>query len=298
MEYKDFGGEGPPLIVIQGAHNYFDQSSSSPYWQHEKKSFIEFYTKLAEHNKVLAPLKRGFGRTSPQLEEDNVQTATEELILLMDKLEIEKAFFLGRDVPAQNMLYLAEHFPDRVLGLIFIQPVFVRTEIKDDATKDFVYHNYSQSYKASEYKEFKFKLSQQAYRPQIYKDSTLSINIPALLFYHAKYSEETLEMRRLERFISWVESTKKIEWNKEYSSPERAHFFEKLSKDKKRMYHIRDYLVDNNPIPKMNASLKRAFGNNLVVFNESLLQVNDVRTALLNVSYPVIKAFLFMTSEE
>jgi len=294
MEYMDFGGEGHPLIVIQGAHNYFDQSSSSPYWQHEKKSWIEFYTKLTDNNRVLAPLKRGFGKTDPQLENGNVQTDTEELISWMDNLGIKKAFFMGRDVPAQNMLYLAENYPERVLGLIFIQPVFVFTDIKDKATEDFVYYSYTQSYSASEYKKFKFKLAQQVYRPQIYMDSTVRLDIPALLFYNAGFSEETLEMRKVERFINWVENTDKIEWNKEYNSPEIGSYFEKLSKDKKRMYHIRDYLLDNNPNPKMNNSLKNTFGNNLVIFNETNMQVEDVKEALLNVYAPVINAFLFM----
>jgi pimeloyl-ACP methyl ester carboxylesterase len=293
----DFGGEGMPLIVIQGAHNYFDLTSPYKFRQDENKSWIEFYSMFTESNRVIAPLKRGFGKTDPQTANDNVQTTTDDLLSLMDELGIQKAFFIGRDVPAQNMLYLAENYPERILGLIFIQPVFVFTDIQDEATKEFLYNGYAESYSATEYEKFKWKISQ-IYRPQIFSDSSLSLKTPALLFYNSAFSEETLELRRVERFLNWVETAEKIEWSKEYSSPEIANYFRQLSMDKERIYHIRDYLRENNPTPKMNNELERAFGNNMVVFNESIMQVNDVRSALLNVYYPVIKAFIFMTTEK
>lgn len=103
-------------------------------------------------------------------------------------------------------------------------------------------------------------------------------------------------MRKAEGFINWVETIENIEWHNEYSSLEIANYFKQLSKDKKRMYHIRDYLRDNNPNPKMNISLKNAFGNNLVIFNETKMKVEGIKDALLNVYAPVVKAFLFMSN--
>jgi len=295
VEYMDFGGEGTPLIVIQGAHNYFDTSSQIEFIRHSNKSWIDFYSAFSQNYHVLAPLKRGFGNTDSQLENETVQTGTEDLISLMDHLKIQKAFFIGRDVPAQNMLYLAENHPDRVLGLVFIQPVFGINEIKDEASNEFIFFSYTESYSASEFR--KFKLQKPApYRPQIFTDSTRKLNVPALLFYHHHFSETTLVMRRVEQFIKWVESGEKINWENEYSSAEIAHYFEKLSKDRERMYHIRHYLKENNQLPNMNKSLVRAFNNNLVVFNESPMQVTDVRDALMNVYLPVVRAFLYMTN--
>ena len=37
VEYIDLGGEGKTLIVVQGAHNYFDESPTNPYFQSYKE---------------------------------------------------------------------------------------------------------------------------------------------------------------------------------------------------------------------------------------------------------------------
>lgn len=42
IEYMDLGGKGSPLIVIQGAHNYFDRSSSSEYIRLDQFLFFLF----------------------------------------------------------------------------------------------------------------------------------------------------------------------------------------------------------------------------------------------------------------
>ena len=52
----------------------------------------------------------------------------------------------------------------------------------------------------------------------MFGDSTVHLDVPALILYHADYSEETLEMRKAEGFINWVETIENIEWHNEYSS--------------------------------------------------------------------------------
>jgi pimeloyl-ACP methyl ester carboxylesterase len=295
VEYKDFGGKGVPLIVVQGAHNYFDQSTSIPWNRFENKAWIEFYSKFTETHHVIAPLKRGFGRTDPQLDGENVQTATEDLLSFMDHLELKQAFFIGRDVSAQNMLDLAENYPERVAGLIFIDPRFVFADIQDQVVKDYRYFSYTESYSASEFNTFNQNLTtSKLYRPQIFNDTTKVINVSALLFYHKVHTGKTLELKRIERFIERVESTDNINWESEYSSQKIADYFNKLSVNKDRMYYIRDYLKDNNPTPRMNSALIRAFDDNLVIFNETRLEVENVREALMNVYLPVTNAFLYM----
>lgn len=295
IEYMDFGGDGVPLIVVQGAHNYFDKTSKNPYINHENNSWISFYAEFAKCYHVLAPLKRGFGKTDLQLKEESVKTSTLDLISFMDGMGFEKAFFIGRDIAAQTMLDLAETNQNRIAGLIFLDPRFVFTNVEDKAAKDFIFYSYLDSYNASEYKNYSMKESE-FYRPRIFNDGSKRIDIPTLLFYHSFFSSTTLESRRIERFIQWVNNEEKIEWNKEYNSIEIAKYFQDLSKDKERMIGIRNYLLNNDPTPKMYDSLKLAFGDNLIVFNETNMQVEDVKKALLNVYAPVVKAFLFMSN--
>ena len=80
IEYMDFGGEGLPLIVVQGAHNYFDKSSSNSYIKYENQVWINYYSTCTSKHHVMAPLKRGFGKTDTQLDVDNVKSATEDLL--------------------------------------------------------------------------------------------------------------------------------------------------------------------------------------------------------------------------
>ena len=93
------------------------------------------------------------------------------------------------------------------------------------------------------------------YRPKIFSDTSKRIDLPVLLFYNSFFSTSTLESRRIESFIQWVENEEKIEWDKEYSSNEIANYFEELSKDKERMKTIRDYLKKNNPTPTLNSKI-------------------------------------------
>jgi pimeloyl-ACP methyl ester carboxylesterase len=294
IEYMDFGGEGIPLIIVQGAHNYFDESSTNPYINYENNSWISLFAGFTNNYQVVAPLKRGFGKTDAQLNEESVKESTLDLISFIDKMGFEKAFFIGRDNSAQILLELGENHPERINGLIFLDPRFVFTDVKDKATKDFIFFSYSNSFNESEYENFKMKETE-LYRPKIFSDTSKRIDVPALLFYNSFFSTSTLESRRIESFIQWVENEEKIEWNKEYSSIEIANYFEELSKDKERMVAISNYLQNNNPTPKMYEALKTAFGDNLVTFNETNMQVEDVKEALMKVYAPVVKAFLFMS---
>ena len=64
------------------------------------------------------------------------------------------------------------------------------------------------------------------------------------------------------------------------------------------MKYIQNYLQDNNPTPWMNAVLIQVFGTNLVLFNETLLEVDTLQQAVDHVYVPVINAFLFMINKK
>ena len=96
IEYMDFGGEGIPLIVVQGAHNYFDTNSTNPYINYENNSWVSLFAEFTKNYHVVAPLKRGFGKTDTQLNEESVKASTQDLISFIDKMGFEKAFFIQK----------------------------------------------------------------------------------------------------------------------------------------------------------------------------------------------------------
>ena len=296
MEYMDFGGDGIPLVVVQGAHNYFDTSSAEPFIKKSNETWIGFFTSFTDKYHVLAPLRRGFGRSDNQLDSYTVQTETKDLVSWMDAVGIEKAIFMGRDVAAREMLHMAEAYPERVIAIAFIEPLFVFPDVRDTLTAEYIYYDMRQSYSASEFKDFRFSEDKNLYRPRIFRDESIRIEIPALLFYHSRYSHRTLAMGRIERFIGWVEKNPDIEWEQYYHSDAIRTYFKNLATDRERMEHIRKYLDEENPTTLMQAALRRAFGDHLVVFNETRFELGYPEETLMQMYAPVTNNFFSLVS--
>lgn len=298
VEYMDFGGEGAHVINIQGAHNFFDTSSDEPFIVETNKNWIDFCKSFSGKYRVLVPLSRGFGRTDKVPENWDIKAKVEDLISLMDYLGIEKAFFFGKGPAAQNMLYLSENYPERILGIVFVQAMMVFTDVKDSIAAQYKYYDEVRSYESSEFKNFKPSVNKKVFRPGIFSDSTLKINIPALYFFHETYDNKTLWQGRIERFIRGVERNPTFDWTTYSKSDEVNSYFKALASDKKRMKYILDYFENNNPYPKMNSSLRRAFENNLVQFNEKNDNSDSWWTLIENVYIPVMKGFFYINNLE
>jgi len=296
VEYMDFGGEGTYVINVQGAHNFFDTSSDEPYIVETNKNWIDFCKSFSVEYRVLAPLNRGFGRTDEVPENYDVKTKAEDLISLMDYLQIEKAIFFGKGPAAQNMLYLSENYPDRVLGIVFVQAMMVFTDVKDSIAAEYKYYDEVKSYESSEFKNFKPSSNKEVFRPRIFSDSSIKINIPTLYFYHEKYDNRTLWQGRIDRFIEGVERNPNYDWTTYSKSDEVNSYFKALASDKKRMKYIQDYFENNNPYPQMNLALSRAYGSNLVQFNESNDNSDSWWTLIEKVYIPVMKGFFYINN--
>lgn len=294
MEYMDFGGEGTAVINIQGAHNFFDKTSENPYVIESNQNWIAFCKSFTNKYQVFAPLNRGFGKTEKATENFTVQNQVQDLISWMDYLKIDKAFFFGKGSSAQNMLFLAENYPERVLGIVFVQPIIVFADVIDSITLEYQYYNNLENYSESEFKNFSFSEKSEVFRPKTYNDSTIKIDIPLLYFYHDIYDNRTLWMGRIERFINAQEKNPDYDWDTYDASPEVKEYYKMLASDKKKMQHIKNHLEQNNPAPKMNDALKSAFREKLILFNESNANV-DSWWDMINYFYiPVMNGFFYV----
>lgn len=126
MQVYTVGETGPTLVYLQDMHDYLGnpllvEGGAAP-------SFGPFLTTLGEDFRVLAPIRRGYGTTGDLGWGYDVVTHAEDVLRMLDKLGIEQALFMGRS-PAQNeMLWLAWHHPERVLGLVMLEtPPFARS---------------------------------------------------------------------------------------------------------------------------------------------------------------------------
>src|SRR5690606_37096452 len=106
LHYLDFGGEGLPLLL-----------TAAPWPAEIWKGFAPRFTDL---HRVLAITPRG---VPPSVGEGGgyVRHAN-DMLAVLDALGIERAVLIGNNHPAQLLIYIAEHYPDRVAGLVFLAP--------------------------------------------------------------------------------------------------------------------------------------------------------------------------------
>lgn len=106
LQYFDFGGEGLPLVFTAGLY--------------PADTWLGFAPRFSEHHRVLAVTHRGV----PPSEGDKwgYLTRAQDMLALLDSLGLERAVFAGNSNPAPSLVYLAEHHPERVAGLVFLAP--------------------------------------------------------------------------------------------------------------------------------------------------------------------------------
>ncbi|MEI9913224.1 MAG: alpha/beta hydrolase [Bacteroidota bacterium] len=103
--YYEINGEGIPLILISGlGGDHF-------FWQLSVKI-------LSAHFQVITFDTRGIGQTDAPKESYSLDIFADDLIALMDKLQIDKAYILGFSMGGNIALMLALKHPERILKLI------------------------------------------------------------------------------------------------------------------------------------------------------------------------------------
>ncbi|WP_297336853.1 alpha/beta hydrolase [Algoriphagus sp.] len=105
IHYLDFGGEGLPVVLIP-----------SGTWS--AATYAEFGPLLTENNQVFALTKPGYGKSEG--DQYDVPSQGDYLIGFLDALKLEKAVFIGNSSATAEITYLAEHYPDRVAGVVFL----------------------------------------------------------------------------------------------------------------------------------------------------------------------------------
>ena len=121
LHYRD-EGSGNPLLLLHG------NPGSNAVWN-------KVYPELAQHYRVIAHDRQGFGQ-SEKIEEGDFspQGYTEELIRLMDELKIETAHICGLSLGGMVAQCMALDYPERVQNLILIATTADRTgrPVKDN----------------------------------------------------------------------------------------------------------------------------------------------------------------------
>lgn len=254
MEYMDYGGDGPPLIMIQDFHNYY----AGPY-KNPNNPMLEFNKSLSKEFRVIEPLRRGYGKSTDTKWGYDVATLSEDLILFMKAIGIEKTFLYGRYPGNQEMTWLAEYHPEKILGVIYYNNPLITVgctepEVLEHAENTLIF--------SPDFNKEKLKrviLSRSMWRPTFLKDTLKRINIPALRFINPEFESTTLML--------WTLETGDLKLMSEEDWPDRKEeqqYIKELLQDSIRFNRLHQKLRDCNPSEALEDGMKRAFGEYLL----------------------------------
>lgn len=254
MEYYDHGGTGPLLIDVQDFHNYFE----GPYYRPESPGFM-FLKELTQGFHVVAPMRRGYGKSTDTKWGMDVATLGKDLLLFMDALGVEKAFFYGRFPGSQELTWIAEHHPERVLGLIYFNNPIVLVHCSDLEVIEY-FENISVFTPDFEKEKLKRIMGSRAmWRPNFLTDKNLRIEVPALRFINPEFEKTNFNLHWLES--GELKNMSEEEWKG--TRDEEQHYLKKLLSDSVRYNKLHEKLKSCNLSAEIEAGVKRAFGKNL-----------------------------------
>ncbi|WP_228851789.1 alpha/beta fold hydrolase [Aegicerativicinus sediminis] len=256
MQYMDFGGEGIPFIWVQDFHNYFE----GPYSKFpEAAERIDFFTKLSKYAHVLAPLRRGYGKSTFTKWGYDVATQGEDILKFMDELGIEKAILFARLPGNQDITWIAEHHPERISGLVYWDgnPIL----IVGCGNEDEILLMESWSAFAPDFEkeqEKRLVMSRAFWRPHFLSDKDSRIKIPAIRLLSSKYDDSSV--------ISRISERERLQADIANDNPkfkEEVLALKTLVEDTLRYNRLREHLLACDPSKKLDEGMERAFGSYL-----------------------------------
>jgi len=114
LEVLDFGGSGPPVVLLPGlgatAHSY-----------------DELAPLLAQKHRVIAITRRGTGYSGkPDYGFDTPRLA-QDVLQVMDALHLEQVLLVGHSIAGDELTWLGGHHPERFNGLVYLDAAYDRS---------------------------------------------------------------------------------------------------------------------------------------------------------------------------
>jgi non-heme chloroperoxidase len=110
LEVLDWGGSGPPLVLLTGLGN-------------TAHVYAHFAHQFTDKFHVIAITRRGFGLSSQPARGYDVATRARDDIRVLDALKIAKASFVGHSIAGDELTKLGADYPDRVAKLVYLDSV-------------------------------------------------------------------------------------------------------------------------------------------------------------------------------
>jgi pimeloyl-ACP methyl ester carboxylesterase len=247
LHYLDFGGKGLPIIFMQSFHD------DALEWHTGEMGGIA--EQFVSDYQVLAVTRRGWGKSEHSEWGYDVATQSEDLLGFMDALGLEKAILVGRIPANQDMIWIAEHHPERIAAMVMIGNPYLGLNSSEPEIRTYETELLAMSWDLGE-RAVAMRGPRNSWRPHFLSDSTRSISIPILRFL-SKMDVESLPGGRnafyLDRTIQQVSAPDFKPWNDRVAQA--SVFFGELGKDSIRREFIRNYLIEHDTGPALRAGL-------------------------------------------
>ncbi|GHO56950.1 alpha/beta fold hydrolase [Ktedonobacter robiniae] len=104
----DFGGDGPPVLLLHGLAGRGLEWRESASW-------------LREHYHVYALDQRGHGMSDKGLNDYSRDAYVKDVISVIEQLQVQPVLLIGQSMGGQNAYLVASRRPDLVCGLIVVE---------------------------------------------------------------------------------------------------------------------------------------------------------------------------------
>lgn len=114
LEVLDWGGDGPPLILLAGLGN-------------TAHVFDELAPHFTAHHHVYGITRRGIGASDIPLPTDenyNADRLGDDVLAVMEALKIDKPVLAGHSIGGQELSSIGTRHPEKVAGLIYLDAAY------------------------------------------------------------------------------------------------------------------------------------------------------------------------------
>lgn len=117
VEVLDWGGDGPPLILLAGLGN-------------TAHVFDHFAHQFTYGFHVIGITRRGFGASTHPKSGYDYGTRAHDVLMVFEKLHFDRAVLIGHSIAGDEVTKFATTYPNRTSALVYIDAAYNRTKVQ------------------------------------------------------------------------------------------------------------------------------------------------------------------------
>lgn len=117
LHYLDFGGHGPPVLLLAGMSNTA--------W-----IYSEFGSDLARRHRVWALTRRGHGESEQPATGYSLDDFSNDILAFLDARKIDRVILVGHSMAGAELTHFASQHPARVAALVYLDAAYDRAHQK------------------------------------------------------------------------------------------------------------------------------------------------------------------------